>query len=38
MARRLCVSRVVLKRHLANINEIDPYELDYLLGAQLQVV
>ena len=34
MADKLRVSRVALKRHLANINEIDNNELDFLLGSQ----
>ena len=36
MAKRMSVSSVALKRHLSNINEISPYELDYILGAQSQ--
>ena len=38
LARRLRVSRVALKRHLSNINEIDPYELEYVLGERLQEI
>ena len=34
MADKLKVSRVSLKRHLANIDEIDTNELDFLLGSQ----
>ena len=36
MARRMRVSRGALKRHLSNINEIDPYELDYVMGVRSQ--
>ena len=36
LADRLNVSRVALKRHLANIDEISADELDLLLGAQSQ--
>ena len=36
LAVRMKVSRVALKRHLANIDQIDPDELDFLLGAQSQ--
>ena len=32
MADRMQVSRIALKRHLSNINEIGPQELDFLLG------
>ena len=32
MADRMQVSRIALKRHLSNMNEIGPRELDYLLG------
>ena len=32
MADRIQVSRIALKRHLSNMNEIGPQELDYLLG------
>ena len=34
LAERMKVSRVALKRHLTNINQIDPDELDFLLGNQ----
>ena len=32
MADRMQVSRIALKRHLSNMDEIGPHELDYLLG------
>ena len=38
MADRLQVSRIALKRHLSNINEIGPQELDYLLGERSREV
>ena len=34
LADRMKVSRVALKRHLTNIDEISPDEMDYLLGTQ----
>jgi len=36
LAEKMKVSRVALKRHLANIDQIGPDELDFLLGAQSQ--
>ena len=38
MANRMQVSRIALKRHLSNMNEIGPYELDYLLGERAREV
>lgn len=35
MSKRLLVGRVALKRHLANIGQIDPDELDHLPGNQV---
>ncbi len=38
MADRMQVSRIALKRHLSNMNEIGPQELDYLLGERAREV
>lgn len=38
MADKLKVSRIALKRHLSNTNEIGPQELDYLLGERSREV
>lgn len=38
MADRMQVSRIALKRHLSNMNEIGPHELDYLLGERAREV
>ena len=34
LARKLGVSRIALRRHLANLGEIDGYERDHMLGAR----
>lgn len=34
LARKLGVSRIALRRHLANLGEIDAYERDHMLGAR----
>ena len=38
MAKRMRVGRVALKRHLSNINQISPYEMDQVLGVHSQEV
>ena len=38
LADRLQVSRIALKRHLSNLDEIDPQELEYVLGERAHEV
>ena len=38
LADRMKVSRIALKRHLSNLNEIGPQELEYLLGERASEV